>query len=211
MANPTITVLAGTNGAGKSSVGGELLRQSGVPYYNPDAVAREILSENPGMDLSEANGLAWQEEVRQLKEAIRLRQDFSFESTLGGATITGILQDALDAGLDVWIWYVGLESPELHIARVKARVAQGGHPIPEEAIRTRFNGSRRNLILLMGRLAELRVFDNSAQADPHLGHEPEPRLLLHLQNGKLVGPSMEMLQQTPDWAKPIVEAALLLG
>jgi len=211
VANPTITVLAGTNGAGKSSVGGELLRQSGVPYYNPDAVAREILSENPGMDLSEANGLAWQEEVRQLKEAIRLRQDFSFESTLGGATITGILQDALDAGLDVWIWYVGLESPELHIARVKARVAQGGHPIPEEAIRTRFNGSRRNLILLMGRLAELRVFDNSAQADPHLGHEPEPRLLLHLQNGKLVGPSMEMLQQTPDWAKPIVEAALLLG
>ncbi len=210
MANPTITVLAGTNGAGKSSIGGELLRQVGVPYFNSDEVAREILSENPGLPPNEANSLAWREEVRQLDEAIGLRKDFAFESTLGGNTITAALQDALDAGLDVRIWYVGLESPDLHIARVQARVARGGHPIPEDTIRKRFESSRLNLIRLMGRLSELKVFDNSVQADPHLGQAPEPRLLLHLRKGKVAGPSRATLKRTPEWAKCIIEAALSL-
>jgi predicted ABC-type ATPase len=210
-ANPTITILAGTNGAGKSSVGGELLRQSGVPYYNPDAVAREILEMNPGMSPANANSLAWREEVHQLEEAIRLRKDFAFESTLGGSTITAILQDALDAEADVRIWYVGLESPELHIARVQARVALGGHPIPEGAIRSRFDSSRRNLIRLLGRVTELKIFDNSAMADPHSGQPPNPRLLLHLRNGTILGPSLAKMQETPDWAKPIIVAALDMG
>lgn len=208
MANPAIIVLAGTNGAGKSSIGGELLRQGGVPYFNSDEVAREILDGNPGLPPEEANSLAWREEVRQLKEAIGLRKDFAFESTLGGNTITATLQDALDAGLDVSIWYVGLESPDLHIARVQARVARGGHPVPEDTIRKRFNSSRLNLIQLMDRLSELKVFDNSAQADPHLGQAPDPRLLLHLRKGKILGPSRAALKQTPEWAKPIIEAAL---
>ena len=211
MADPVIAVLAGTNGAGKSSIGGELLRQAGVPYFNPDEVAREILDENPGLTLNEANSLAWKEEVRQLDEAIRLRKDFAFESTLGGSTITAILQGALDAGLDVRVWYVGLESPELHIARVQARVASGGHPIPEATVRERFANSRLNLIRLMPRLTELKVFDNSAQADPNLGHSPEPRLLLHLRKGDVVGPSRAAMRRTPEWAKPIIEAALSIG
>jgi predicted ABC-type ATPase len=211
VADPTITVLAGTNGAGKSSIGGELLRQAGVPYFNSDEVAREILNEHPGLPLNEANSLAWREEVRELDGAIGLRKDFAFESTLVGRTITAALQDALDAGLDVRIWYVGLESPDLHIACVRARVAQGGHPIPEDAIRKRFESSRLNLIRLMGGLTELKVFDNSAQADPHLGQAPEPRLLLHLRKGKVAGPSRDALKRTPEWAKCVVEAALSLG
>jgi len=211
MADPAIVVLAGTNGAGKSSIGGELLNQGGVPFFNPDEVAREIMKEHPGLSLGEANSLAWREEVRQLDEAIRLRKHFAFESTLGGDTITATLEKALDAGLAVRIWYAGLASPELHLARVQARVARGGHPIPEETIRRRFDSSRRNLIRLMGRLAELKVFDNSAQADPHQGQAPEPRLLLHLKGGKLVGPGQDALRRTPEWAKPIVEAALIPG
>lgn len=210
MAKATITVLAGTNGAGKSSIAGEYLRQNGAPHFNPDAVAREVLAKNPGLSASEANGLAWQEGMRQLKEAIRLRKDFIFETTLGGNTVTATLEEALDAGLEVRIWYVGLMSPELHIARVQARVAKGGHAIPPGTIRQRFNDSRLNLIRLMGRLAELKVFDNSAEADPHQGQTPQPILLLHLRKGRVIGPSRTALARTPDWAKPIIEAALSL-
>lgn len=210
MAKATITVLAGTNGAGKSSIAGEYLRQSGAPHFDPDAVAREILAKNPGLSPSEANGLAWQEGMRQLKEAIRLQKDFIFETTLGGNTVTATIEEALDAGLDVRIWYVGLMSPELHIARVQARVAKGGHAIPPATIRQRFNDSRLNLIRVMGRLCELKVFDNSAEADPHQGQAPQPILLLHLRRGRVVGPSRAALARTPDWAKPIVEAALSL-
>jgi hypothetical protein len=54
------------------------------------------------------------------------------------------------------------------------------------------------------------VFDNSAERDPETGLIPPPRLILHWHNGAIVGPSLADLQQTPDWAKPIVEAAFQL-
>src|SRR5437899_2385939 len=106
-----------------------------------------------------------------------------FETTLGGATITALLERALASGLDVRVWYVGLGSVELHLARVRARVAAGGHDIPEATVRRRFHDSRLNLIRLLPRLTELRVYDNSAEADPRAGVAPEPRLLLQLARG----------------------------
>jgi len=207
---PAITVLAGTNGAGKSSVAGEFLRLNGGACFNPDEAAREILGANPGMELKTANGLAWKEGLHQLRKAIRLRQDYAFETTLGGATIAATLQRALDEHLDVSILFVGLATVDLHLARVRERVAKGGHPIPEDDIRRRFETSRLNLIRLLGHLTELKVFDNSVQADPHQGLAPSPTLVLHLRGGKLLGPDRLVLAQTPEWAKPIVEAALAL-
>lgn len=210
MAKAFIAVLAGTNGAGKSSVGGALLSQIGVPYFNPDEVAREISAIHPDLPQSKVNSLAWHEGLQQLQEAIRLRRNHAFESTLGGSTITSTLEQAINAGLEVRIWYVGLESPELHIARVQARVARGGHPIPEAMVRQRFDSSRLNLIRLMPGLSELKVFDNSAESDPSLGKRPEPILLLHVIKRKLVGPGQAELMKSPDWAKPIIAAALNL-
>ena len=126
--------------------------------------------------------------------------------TQGGATITALLERALASGLDVRVWYVGLGSVELHLARVRARVAAGGHDIPEATVRRRFHDSRLNLIRLLPRLTELRVYDNSAEADPRAGVAPEPRLLLHVARGRIVaaGP----LGDTPAWAKPILAAAM---
>ena len=104
---------------------------------------------------------------------------------------------------------MGLASPELHVERVAARVRRGGHAIPEEIIRRRYERSRLNLVQLMPSLAELRVYDNSADADPEAGQVPTPQLVLHLEAGRTVGP--EDLSQAPDWAKPIVAAALERG
>lgn len=111
--------------------------------------------------------------------------------------------------LEVWVWYAGLSSPELHIRRVAARVRRGGHDIPEAVIRRRYTSSQINLIRLMSRLTGLAVFDNSAQADPATGRAPDPVLMLQLAHGKIVGPPD--LRSTPEWAKAIVAAALKLG
>ena len=205
-AAPCFWVLAGTNGAGKSSVGGEFLRRAGGDYFNPDEVARRIRDVRPGYSQAQANGAAWAEGVRQLGEAIRLRREHFFETTLGGETVARLLESALAAGIEVRIWYVGLTSPELHIARVAARVDKGGHDIPESDIRRRYDNSRRNLIQLLPRLTELRVHDNSAEADPDRQKNPAPRMVLHVQRGKVLGPAD--LTHTPEWAKPIVSAAL---
>ncbi len=205
-ASPRITVLAGTNGAGKSSIGGAALRRNKAHYFNPDEAARRIMRAAPALSQAAANARAWQEGKRLLEDAIAKRQDFAFETTLGGNTMTGLLHTALDEGLEVWIWYAGLDSPERHLARVASRVAGGGHDIPEEAIRTRYDSSRKNLIGLLPRITVLRMFDNSAEADPQSGKQPKLRLILHLERGKVVEP--RDLRATPEWAKPIVAAAL---
>lgn len=101
---------------------------------------------------------------------------------------------------------MGLASPDLHVQRVAARVRRGGHPIPGEAIRRRWDTSRLNLVRLLPHLRELKVFDNSHEADPAAVEPPSPRIVLHLKDGRIVGP--EDLSRTPDWAKPIVAAAL---
>jgi predicted ABC-type ATPase len=201
-----IYVLAGTNGAGKSSLIGATLLQSGIEYFNPDLAAQRILSANPGMSQEQANAAAWHEGKRLLERAISERLDFAFETTLGGRTITNLLDQALLQGAEVRIWYVGLDSVERHIARVHSRVARGGHDIPQERIRERYIQSRLNLIRLLPRLTELLVFDNSFEADPHTGAAPKPKLLLHAIRGKVRETCK--LADVPEWAKPILTVAL---
>src|SRR5579864_6452459 len=112
----------------------------------------------------------------------------------------------MSVGIQVRIWYLGLSSPELHIARVGSRVARGGHDIPDTKIRERYDHSRLNLIQLMPNLTELRVYDNSREADPQAGVAPEPRLILHLARARII--SSCQLIDTPEWAKPILRAAI---
>ena len=203
---PCIYVLAGTNGAGKSSLAGATFVAKGTEYFNPDEAASLILSANPEITQPEANSAAWHQGKRLLERAIAERLSFAFETTLGGQTITALLDSALSAGAEVRVWYVGLRSAELHIARVRARVAQGGHDIPEARIHERYDRSRLNLIHLMPKLTELRVYDNSEEADLDAGVSPEPKLLLHMARGKIMR-SCD-LAATPAWAKPILGAAL---
>src|SRR5215470_5483688 len=103
---PRLYVLAGVNGAGKSSIGGAMIRASGADYFNPDEAAQQILEVNPGITITEANSAAWLEGKRLLERAIAERGNFAFETTLGGASIAKLLCDAVDLGIAVHVWYV---------------------------------------------------------------------------------------------------------
>lgn len=206
MPEPTIYVLAGVNGSGKSSLGGAAMTSRGLEYYNPDSAARKLRELHPNMTQTMANSHAWTLGKEMLERAIAEKRIHAFETTLGGNTITNLLIEAAQRGIKVKVWFVGLESVELHIARVRARVARGGHDIPEAAIRKRWDSSRRNLIRLLPYLRNLRLFDNSHEADPHAGRRPQPRLLLHFEAGKIVGP--RDLSGAPEWAKPIIAGGL---
>jgi predicted ABC-type ATPase len=202
-------VLAGTNGAGKSTIGGEALRQAGVDFFNPDQAAQRIRGAQPQLTQTEANSAAWHQGRRLLERAIADHLDFALETTLGGETMTQLLERAADTGFEVRIWYAGLATPELHIARVQQRVAKGGHDISPVDVRRRYDQSRLNLIRLLPKLTELRVYDNSEEGDPDAGEEPAPRLLLHWRAGGIAAPSY--FNSTPDWAKPIVAAAIKIA
>jgi predicted ABC-type ATPase len=207
---PFIFVLAGVNGAGKSSVGGSMLTEHGLTWFNPDTYARELMAQL-GLDPAEANARAWEHGRSRLETAIDRGTNYAFETTLGARTIPELLRKATRSH-DVVMWFCGLASAELHIQRVRLRVASGGHNIPEVKIRERWIASRANLIKLLPHLARLQVFDNSAEAA--LGEEiPDPVLVLEKREGQIVFPQPEnvaALKGTPEWARPMVQAAIEL-
>ncbi len=210
MSRPFLYVLAGVNGAGKSSVGGHVLREAGLDWFNPDTFARG-LRELSGLSQAEANGQAWQEGVNRIRDALDQRHNHAFETTLGGNSIAALLHEA-SRSHDVLMWFCGLSSPEQHIARVQARVRSGGHPINEADIRRRWPLAQQNLVRLMPVLAQLQVYDNSADAAPGEA-VPDPQLLLQMEDGQVLYPEPDDLAQlaaTPAWATPLLEAALRL-
>jgi len=201
-----IYVLSGVNGAGKSSIAGAVFRNKGADYYNPDEAARILIEANPALAQADANSRAWHAGVRLLERAIDERLGYAFETTLGANTIPRLVAQAAARGIEIFVWYVGLSSAELHVERVRAKVRRGGHDIPVEDIYRRYEHSRLNLIELLPVITALRLFDNSIEADPAAGNTPQPVLLLHIEHGKILNPLD--LERTPMWAKPIVAAAL---
>ena len=201
-APPRILVLAGTNGAGKSSIGGAFLRRGrrssiSTPTKSPGRCVSPTRASTPRRPTVAPGRPAGASSSRPSATATTSRS----ETTLGGRTITGLLLEALRHGFEVRVWYAGLATPELHVARVATRVRRGGHDIPEPDIRRRYDESRRNLVVLLPHLTELAVYDNSAEGDPALGKTPQPVLVLQLEQGTIVGPPS--LGRTPAWARPI--------
>ena len=205
---PILIVLAGVNGAGKSSLIGALLSEHEIGWFNPDAYARALIAEQ-GVDEHEALLCAWEYGHAQLEVAIATQQNYAFETTLGGETIPALIAQAA-ATHDIFMLYCGLSSAEQHIERVRLRVQQGGHAIPEQKIHERWDGSRTHLIQLLPFLDRLQVFDNSAEA--LLGDGiPDPRLVLKVQQQRVAYPDIhdpDELEKTPAWARPIVQAAI---
>jgi predicted ABC-type ATPase len=211
MTRPVLFVLAGVNGAGKSSIGGHLLARNGLSWFNPDTFARELKAAT-GCDQETANANAWHESMRRLEEAVAKGLNHAFETTLGGTSVTAKILQATKTH-DVLIWFCGLSSPELHIARVAARVVAGGHPIPEAKIRERYPLAQMNLIKLMPHAAYIKVYDNSAEAAAD-GTVPDPILVLEMENGQIISPApndLNALQRAPEWTKSLLEAALRCG
>lgn len=206
---PRLFVLAGVNGAGKSSVGGFHLERHGIgpdEWFNPDAAARMLVES--GLPADAANIEAWRIGRALLEAAITGQRPHAFETTLGGNTIPSLVRTACRTHA-VRMWFCGLDSPERHLRRVRERVARGGHDIPEAKIRARYASAVVNLIALMPGLAELKVFDNSVDAVD--GRIPDPACVLHVEGGRVRFPATnDELAATPAWAMPIVEAALEL-
>ena len=207
-ARPVLYVLAGVNGAGKSSIGGHLLTRAGLSWFNPDTFARELVAAT-GCDQTTANAAAWTEGQRRLDDALAAGHSYAFETTLGGRSVPARLKAAARTH-DVLMWFCGLASPELHIARVQARVAVGGHDIPEAKIRERWTAAIENLIALLPDLAQVALYDNSVRAAPG-APIPDPVRVAEIRIGRLVWPAPNdaaQLARTPDWAKPVLAAAL---
>jgi len=157
---PRIVVLAGINGAGKTTASQPLLRDVlKIPtFVNADAIARGLNGLNPEAESFRAGRIL----LAEMDELARQRADFAFETTLSARTYARWLADQRMTGYEVLLYYYWLSSPELAISRVAARVKSGGHFVPEADIRRRYARSVRNFLELYRPIAdEWEVYDNT--------------------------------------------------
>ncbi len=158
--SPNLVVLAGPNGAGKSTAASAILRDAlGVDeFVNADVIARGL----SGFEPERAGLAAGRIMLARVKELARRRVSFAFETTLASRSfapwIAGLIRDGYQFHL-VFLW---LPHPDLAVARVAARVRDGGHDVPEATIRRRYEAGFRNFFELYQPMARTwKLCDNS--------------------------------------------------
>ena len=161
MSQPSCIILGGPNGSGKSSAYAKL-KLDGV-WVNADEIAKELTETSDGRTAAMAAGRA---AIRKLAELISTKISFIYETTLSSQQAINLMRDAKAAGFSVGIYYVALDSVETNIERVRQRVEAGGHGIPEDDIRRRYEGSLDKLAAALGYSDEALLMDNSG-LEPH--------------------------------------------
>jgi len=166
-AAPNIVVLAGPNGAGESTTGPALLRDTlGITeFVNADTIAQGLSAFDPEGAAIEAGRVM----LRRIRELAEERASFAFETTLASRTFAPWLADLRKTGYRVHVVFLWLPSADLAVERVADRVRMSGHNIPEEVARRRYRTGLRNFFELYQPLAESwRVYDNSEADGPRL-------------------------------------------
>lgn len=139
----TICIIGGCNGAGKSTLARELLPRLGIGrFLNADLIAKGLSPVNPAL-AAFAAGRRLLEEASGLIEA---GSSFSLESTLSGKTYVKLLREAKERGYRLVLHYIVIGSATQAVERVRLRVLTGGHNVPEDDIRRRFERSVRHFL-----------------------------------------------------------------
>lgn len=183
--SPIMTVFAGTNGAGKSTISLQMRNWLGE-LVDPDQIARELKPDDPrSADLS-----AGREAVKRIRSLIQQKKHFAIETTLSGTFVLKHMQIAKNSGYEIVVYYIGLQDVQMHIDRVASRVEQGGHWIAEEDIRFRYGQSLQNLKPALLIADQVIIIDNTY----------EPSIVAEIFNGKMVYCS-ELL---PKWSESVL-------
>jgi predicted ABC-type ATPase len=156
---PWLWLLAGPNGAGKSTCSALLFNLAGAirEVVNPDVFARRLLPEAPEKAALQAGRLARQ----RMSDLLKKRHSFAVETTLSGHLHLQDVKRAKSEGWNAGILYVGLRSARLAVERVRLRTLSGGHNVPEDDIRRRYERSLTNLAGISEVVDAVVVLDNS--------------------------------------------------
>jgi len=155
-----IVIIAGPNGAGKTTFAREFLpNEAGCPVFvNADLIAAGLSPFFPEQAAIQGGRLM----LDQIKTHVKKNENFAFETTLAGRSYSHLIPKWRACGYRVKIIFLKLPSVEIAVARVAARVAQGGHNIPEPVIRRRFALGWRNFVHLYRPIVDTwQVFDNA--------------------------------------------------
>jgi len=198
--SPLFIMVAGSNGAGKSTFYDAYLDSLALPFVNADRIAAELragvrtlpaeFSSLPADQV--AQGIADEER----HASIVLRRSFVTETVLSDpvAAKIAMLNDARERGFEVWLFFIGISTPELSLARVRERVgSRGGHDVPADKIRARYARTLANLPGAIEAASIAVLLDNDLAEAPY-------RFVALFENGSRVRSS----ELAPEWAKAVL-------
>ncbi|MBN8420832.1 MAG: zeta toxin family protein [Verrucomicrobia bacterium] len=140
---PTLCILGGCNGAGKTTLARELLPRLGIMrFLNADEIARGLSPLDPSLTAFKAGRLL----IEEARSLIAATASFAIESTLSGKTYVAMIRAARAQGYRFVLHYILIGSGDQAVGRVALRVKIGGHHVPEEDVRRRFERSRKHFM-----------------------------------------------------------------
>jgi len=166
--NKNCFIIAGPNGAGKTTFARDFLPKEGacINYLNADLIASGLSPFAP----ENANVAASKIMLREIARCVEGSKSFAFETTLSGVSYVKKIESWKRSGYEIILYYFSLPSVEIAIDRVRSRVEQGGHGIPESVIRRRFERSRTNLENLFKPIVDVwMIFDTSSSRPKLIG------------------------------------------
>jgi predicted ABC-type ATPase len=192
MANPRqLWVLAGGNGAGKSTFYHQHLAKYGIKLVNADLIAKVIDSKNPEALSYQAATVA--DKIRE--DLISQGVSFCFETVFSHESKIDFLARAKASGYTIILVYIHLFDSSLNEARVKQRVSEGGHNVPTEKIHSRIPRTIKNIKIALPIVDEARILDNSSKDNPF--HQ-----ILAMKSGHFEAKTGPL----PKWAKDLLPA-----
>lgn len=153
-------VIAGPNGAGKTTASYTILPEilDCKEFVNADEIAKGLSPFQPEKVAIEAGRIM----LDRIQHLLESGENFAFETTLSSKSFVNFITKAKAQGYEPILLFFYLNSPELAISRVRTRVAEGGHNIPEEVIRRRYKNGLQNFFKLYMAIIENWMFvDNS--------------------------------------------------
>ena len=164
---PSIVVIAGPNGAGKSTAAPVLLKETfATPeFVNADVIAQGLSGFAPENSAFEAGRIM----LRRLKQLARKKKSFAFETTLASRSFAPWLREQKSSGYILTLVFLWLSSPELAQQRVRERVRLGGHHVPDDVVKRRYEVGLKNFFSLYKPVADTWTFyDNSDSSGSRL-------------------------------------------
>ena len=161
MSNRTLYIIAGCNGAGKTTASFTLLPDmlSCPEFVNADEIARGLSPFHPSDAALEAGRIM----LNRIAELIDKGQSFAFETTLSGTAYLKKILEARNKGYVVLLLFLWLDNPEMAMERVKIRVREGGHDIPDDVIKRRYIRGVKNLFGKYLKVADATFFVDNSQ------------------------------------------------